>query len=154
LVRSDNRGIQLDVGITPIYCVICQKQLPDLYEHLGSRYGQVGTIDCDFCGTNIHCIDNDNIVDKLGTTGYILVYYQLYRLEEKIWKNLKDAVGYDITYRHGGETVTLDRVIDEICNENKITLASGNHYTSKDGKITMFPKSVTKWFELLNHLGI
>ena len=37
LVRSDNRDVQLDVGITPIYCVICQKQLPDLYEHLGSR---------------------------------------------------------------------------------------------------------------------
>ncbi|MBO1514415.1 hypothetical protein [Metabacillus bambusae] len=154
IVRGDKWGTQLDVSITPIFCVKCNKQLPELYEHMGSRYGQVGTIQCDFCGTNIYCVDNDNIVEKLCTTGYILDYYKLYKLEDEIWGKVKDVIEYDITSRHVGNTVTLDYVINEICQEFSITLKDNNYFISEDGKITKFPKSVTKWFDLLQTLSL
>jgi hypothetical protein len=153
-VRKDGWGVQLDVHITPIYCVNCEQQLPGLYEHLGSRYGQVGTLKCNHCDFDIHCVDNDNIVEELRTSGYTLNYYSLYRQENETWKKIKETTGYDIISRHGGNTVLLTTITNEIAREYKITLKGNQSFTSHDGKITHFPNSITNWFELLNELNI
>lgn len=154
IVRNGAESPSLDVTITPIYCVNCERQLPHLYEHLGSRYGQVGTIHCAFCESTIHCTDGDNIVFELKTSGCVLNYYHLYRLEKDIWIKLKESYGYDIAARHKGKTITLETVVKELSKEFKVPVTASQQFTSQDGKITMFPKVVVKWFSILVYLGL
>ncbi|OIU68701.1 hypothetical protein [Rossellomorea aquimaris] len=154
MIRNGAADPSVDVSITPIYCVSCDRQLPHLYEHTGSRYGQVGTINCEYCETPIHCTDGDNIVYELRTSGFVMNYYHLYRLEKEIWITLKESYGYDISARHKGSTITLETVVDELSKEFKIPAATSRQYTSNDGKITMFPNVVVKWFSILEYFDL
>jgi hypothetical protein len=154
IVRNGAGSPSLDVSITPIYCMNCDRQLPHLYVHLGSRYGQVGTIHCEFCESAIHCTDGDNIVYELKTSGYVLNYLHLYQLEKDIWVKLKELHGYDITARHKDKTITLETVVEELSKEFKIPVTRSQQFTSHDGKITMFPNVVVKWFSILDHLDL
>jgi hypothetical protein len=154
MVRNGAAGPALDVSITPIYCVACDRQLPHLYEHTGSRYGQVGTIYCEYCENPIHCTDGDNIVYELRTSGYVMNYYHLYKLEKERWTALKESYGYDLAARYNGSTITLETVVDDLYEVFKIPAATSRHYTSTDGKITMFPKVVEKWFSILEYFDL
>ena len=120
-------GIVIDVEITPIYCLNCQKQLDGFFVIDGSRYGQVGAVVCEHCGAEIPCNDDDINVYRLLTYNkekyvpskaddsegkLVLNYENLYKLDKQIWISLKEKIGYDIIERHMSSTISLKDVID------------------------------------------
>ena len=62
IVRGNDWGVQLDVKEFPLFCPSCRNYLNEIYEHTGSRYGQVGSVKCD-CGEELALTDIDNIVE-------------------------------------------------------------------------------------------
>ena len=154
-------GILIDVEITPLYCLRCNKQLDGFYKHAGSRYGHVGEAGCNHCGSRIICTDNDNMVTELtirSEEGRMLVldYYELYRLERGVWKAIKESIGYDIFQKHKSrEWTTLQTVINEICSEYHIDiedLQTGDFKAIYN--ITKLPEVVNRWIALLRYIGI
>lgn len=165
--EEDKWGVQIDVHLTPLYCLNCNNQLDGFFHHNGSRYGQVGSTICNHCGSEIFCTDSDNIVEYLnmytqvkGTTfdntkKSILDYYKLYKLDKQNWIALKSKAGYDIFKRHKDECIPLDCVITEVCDENNIKL----RYVQQeipviDERIKRLPDIVNKWIVLLHNCGI
>ncbi|MGF9965679.1 hypothetical protein [Bacillus rhizoplanae] len=159
IIRNGNWGVQLDVEITPLFCMNCNKQLDGFFKHDGSRYGQVGTVICNNCGAKIDCIDHDNIVENLKTytdrKEYIIDYYKLYKLEKEIWKVIKEKIGYDIFERHKDKKTTLQDVIKEICEEYCIELRDiPIDIPQTDDRINVLPNIVNNWLMLIKHLNI
>lgn len=162
IVRDENIGVQLDVEITPIYCMNCNKQLNGFYKHDGSRYGQVGTVMCNHCGTTIYCTDHDNIVESLNTfitkeatndSEVVIDYYSLYSLEKDIWKFLKNRVDYDIYQIHRNQTVTLQEIIKEICEKYYIELRYiMNNEIETNEKFNCLPNVVNRWKKLIAYI--
>jgi len=59
------KGVQLNVNKFPLFCPSCRNYLNEIYQHNGSRYGQVGTIKCD-CGETLSLTDSDNIIEYIN----------------------------------------------------------------------------------------
>lgn len=154
-------GVYLDVEITPIFCVYCNRQVEELFKLDGSRYGQVGDAGCNYCGSVLYCTDHDNMVDeiKISSTNNktkILNYHTLYGLENEVWISLKDKIGYDIFTRYENEEwTTLQSVINDICSVMNIKLEdipSRQIITDKD--IPVLPTVVTEWLNLKEYFNI
>ena len=131
------------------------------FKHDGSRYGHVGEVKCNHCGAGINCIDHDNIVTELITYSgdgekLVIDYYKLYRLEQEVWKTIKEKTGYDIFEKHTkDEWVTLQTVINEICMEKHIDLGEYKAgFLKSNDRITALPSVVNRWSALLNSLSI
>lgn len=164
LVRGERWGVQLDVTVTPLYCLSCKTQLSHMYFLGGSRYGYVGFVECDHCGAKINCVDSDNIVEFLRTyhevggdpsSEFKINYRELYRLENPIWSLVQDKTGFDIIHTHKDQEVVLAQVVEEICN--RIDLDPSRLIGEIAGLDTLFkrmPKIVTRWLLLLQHLHI
>ncbi|MGE5329472.1 MAG: hypothetical protein ACM3KR_08190 [Deltaproteobacteria bacterium] len=136
----------IDVRLTPLYCTNCNKQLDGFYIIAGSRYGQIGSVDCCYCGTPICCGDNDHYVERLyissGNYAYreeaelILEYKILYRLDKQIWDAVKQKTaaiekpGYDIIERHG--ELELSDVIDEYNRINNTSITVREFISEKN----------------------
>lgn len=122
---------------------------------MGSRYGHVGIVECDYCGREIGVSDSDNTVEYLATSDIYLDYFQLYMLEDQIWKRIKETTGYDIYLKENGVHFTLDEIVDEICETIGLKLKNtDNHGIVTNEKIKRLPKVVNKWFALLKYLDI
>lgn len=117
-VRKKQKKVAIDVKVTPLYCGKCRKELKRMYLLDGSRYGQVGTVQCDFCSARIDISDNDNLVDGLrlfnGKRYDFLDYERLYRLEDTVWEDIKECTGYDIFAAYETQQVCLEKVMQEI----------------------------------------
>lgn len=48
--------------------------------HSGSRYGQVGSLPCEFCGASIAIVDHDNIVESIKVNDEPCSFEKLYLL--------------------------------------------------------------------------
>ena len=55
----------LHCTVFPLFCNNCQQSQTGLFLHSGSRYGQVGSFPCEFCGVSIAIVDHDNIVESI-----------------------------------------------------------------------------------------
>jgi len=157
IVRGDHWGVQLDVEITPLYCMNCHQQLDGFFKFGDSRYGQIGTVKCNHCGADINCVDDDNIRERLmtytGKSEFILVYSELYELDNEIWKVMKGKLGYDIIKKYQGETISLRKVIEEICEEYQIEPSSLEACTTATSdKISRLPEVVNKWRSLRKYI--
>jgi len=156
IVRGKEWGVQIDNHITPIYCCNCEKQLENLYKLEGGRYGQVGTVNCK-CGSEIHCVDSDNIVEYLDTVTtfdnkiiakYYIDFKQLYRLNNTSWALLKDKVGYNILNEHKDKTVNLEDVVHQIISKFNLAIDNSSQYSTD--KFHKLPIIINKWLGLLN----
>lgn len=161
-----NWGVAIDCNITPLFCMNCESQLPHFYYHGGSRYGQVGSVQCDFCGANINCVDNDNIVEQLYTYTDVpsepksrnldINYYKLYKLEKDIWEKLDDKICYDIMEVHQGENISLETVLKEICQIAGLDFSNLPEITTieNDKRFKRLPSKINKWVSVLSYLKI
>ncbi len=159
IVRDNNWGVQLDVEITPLFCMKCNNQIDGFFKHDGSRYGQVGTVICNHCGAKVDCVDHDNIVESLNTytdnKEYIIDYYKLYKLEKEVWDAIKEKTKYDIFERHKNKTVTLQEVISEICEEHHIELRYiQTENLNTNDKIKVLPNVINRWITLIKYLNL
>ena len=165
--EEDEWGVQIDVHITPLFCLHCDNQLDGFFHHGGSRYGYVDSIICNHCNSKITCTDSDNIVEYLNiytepegaifddNKKIVLDYYKLYKLEKQNWIALRSKTGYDIFTKKKGQRVTLNDVINEICEENRIELGTLQQIIpSTDKKIKKLPNIINKWIQLLDHFEI
>ncbi|MFV0395416.1 MAG: hypothetical protein ACK5LC_13700 [Coprobacillaceae bacterium] len=90
--------IQNNIHNFPIYCSCCHKTLPDFFCHMGSRYGQVGDICCDYCGKLISIIDHDNIVDEIFVNGLAIQLSKIYKTQWEYFSYIKE--NFTIDYRN------------------------------------------------------
>lgn len=169
--RADGR-ILVDAEVTPLCCPRCGKQLPGMFAHRGSRYGQVGSVGCDHCGAVIHCVDRDNRVDSLSLStspgdGHDEIRYaDLYLL-------LPDVVGAAVEAARRDRSVTgADAVaaLDRFVNGADLGLAEVIRIVSEaagldpgavapaqlhhDPRFSRLPAVVERWHGLLKALGV
>lgn len=117
IVRGEPWGVQLDVKLFPIQCPVCEFFFPNLFEHRGSRYGQVSQVSC-ACGEELNLTDSDNIVE------YIEIHSQagkrtqdfkvLYNLTSKDFQALSQKYNYDIFQEHAGERMSLTELVEKV----------------------------------------
>lgn len=145
IVRGNGHGVQLNVTKFPIFCPACRKYLSKMYEHMGSRYGQVGSVTCD-CGEILDLTDSDNIVEYINIhvrkLKEVLDFKKLFHMENKHFEQLKNEVGYNIFEKH------LDAKIELSC----LILDIENHLGEKIPPIeTKFPATIEikKWIGLM-----
>ncbi len=145
IVRGNEWGVQLDVKKFPLFCPSCRNYLNELYEHTGSRYGQVGSVKCD-CGEELALTDSDNIVEyinihirKLKT---VLNFKDLFKMHKVDFEKLKHNYGCDIYEKSQDKRIELDNLIIDIENHIGETISPIE---------TEFPATVgiKKWMSLM-----
>lgn len=149
-------GIQPDVSVFPLYCDRCEKQQSDFYVHTGSRYGFVGAIKCEFCGSEMVVTDHDNIVDAIILNQNEISFSELYLLQWTYIKALEEQFGVSIgtvLKPLDGEFISVDSL------RNRIELAigvatAGTMQFITDVRFQNLPTDVNRWIELLYKAGI
>lgn len=145
IVRGGQWGVQLDVRTFPIQCPTCRSFASTLFQHKGSRYGYVGSRDCE-CGAEIHLTDSDNIVDYIKCAGkdksITLEFSNIFSLNSAAFERLKANLGYDIFEKHLEETIALSELNREI-EETYGIIASPVE------KEFPLPEEVKKWLGIL-----
>lgn len=148
IVRENERGIQLDVKQFPLFCPSCKNYLNEIYEHTGSRYGQVGSVRCD-CGEDLALTDSDNIVEYINIhirkLKVILDFKDLFKMRKTDFDKLKRDYGYNIYERNVNKRIELDDLIIDIETHIKETISPIE---------TEFPSTVgiKKWLSLMEKL--
>lgn len=149
-------GIQPDIHIFPLYCNCCHKQQSDFYLHKGSRYGFVGTVQCEFCEADIVVTDHDNIVDSIIFNEAEISFHDLYLLK---WTYINS-----IEIKHN---VSIKSLLMNL-NKGHISINSlreliehaigiptlGTMKFSTDNRFHQLPDDINRWIELLHKADI
>lgn len=158
-LNNEERTANLSPAVIlfPVYCPRCTDTQNDFYCHLGSRYGQVGEVTCEFCGSLIAVDDRDNRVDNIRFNQTEFFFAALYRIDRiyleeleaqqhiSLWKVFKE---YEGLY-----SLTLDQAREMIEQATGIT-TEGNQKFITDSRITKLPDAVNRWIELLHKCGV
>jgi hypothetical protein len=147
-----------DIDIFPLYCTCCNAPQSKLYEHLGSRYGQVGTAICEKCGKEIYVTDHDNIVESIyinGSPSNEIFFNELYLLDWKFVEefdrlSMKNVVGKVIEElkQYDGKLITVD-VLREIIENVTNIKTDGKMNFITDERFSILPDDINRWIELL-----
>lgn len=148
-------GVELNIGISPIFCVSCNKQLEHFYKLDGSRYGQVGTVECS-CGAVINCSDADYLVDYLNTQtshndkivgeNYIN-FFTIYKLSNAYFLKIKEFCGLDLFEKYNNQTIQLSEIIKDILLQDSINITATKEFSVEN--VVRLPKVINQWFEIL-----
>jgi len=145
IVRGGEWGVQLDVKEFPIICPACNNYFHELFHHISSRYGQVGSVNCS-CGETVNLIDSDNIVEFIvchSTEKSIKIdFKELFRLRQEDFESLRINLMYDIFEKHQNERISLLELIQTI------ELECGIQVESIESEIPM-PQIIKKWLGLI-----
>lgn len=162
------------VNITPIFCNNCDSALQDLYQLLGSRYGQVGEVKCKRCSSTICVTDNDYRVEELynsvesyrnpwtnnlkefdkKVSHYKFIYKDLFLLDTKYFKELLKLHSDSIMLK-SDNFFDLSDVIEDFCIKLNIKVADiPQKELFRDRRITVLPKVIIIWYNFLLMLGI
>lgn len=153
-------GIQIDNTITPLYCCNCKTQLKSFYKLSGGRYGQVGTVECT-CGAEIHWTDSDNIVEYLDTLTtvrqspvdkYYIDFTKIYKLDNNSFIAIKEKLGFDVFKKYANQTIDLKAIIKELEVDYGISTDNDKRFTFD--KFHHLPKTINKWFSILDNVNI
>ncbi|MFC6267850.1 hypothetical protein [Frigoriflavimonas asaccharolytica] len=119
IVRGNECEVQLNVAKFPLFCPSCRNYMTEIYEHNGSRYGQVGSIKCD-CGETLNLTDSDNIIEYINIQvrklKAVVDFKKLFLMEKKDFEKLKNDIGYNIYEKHFNEKIDLNYLILNIEN--------------------------------------
>ena len=148
--NNEWHGFQPDIKIMPLYCGICQKQLKDFYIHTGSRYGCVGTVVCDYCGTELQVLDGDNIVDHIIVGQETFDFGELYKTSWKYTRYFENncKLNLEVVFKNG-EFITILEAIEILQNAIGI-YTTGKYRFVTDNRITELPFEINRWIELLD----
>lgn len=154
-------------GTFPVYCGRCEKQLSGMFAHLGSRYGYVGTVECEFCSSPIYLIDHDYanyemflnpepwpVLDSSARqVRFVVDFAVLYRLSEQDLKLVRDATKYDMFTPD--KSLSVDTLTKRCCATAGIPHASlGRYQASHDPRFQRLPAEVETWLALLYRLEL
>ncbi len=151
-----------DAGSFPLYCKACNRTQSELFIHFGSRYGQVGSCNCEFCGAVIYVNDHDNIVDSIMTAGTEIFFEELYLLDAKYINELEKITGAQISkalydYWNEGERkyqMKLNVVCDIIEELTGIKSDSTDICFITDDKYSILPEDINRWIRILYLAGV
>ncbi|MFJ8264820.1 hypothetical protein [Peribacillus asahii] len=164
----------VDAHITPAFCLNCNQQVSGLFHYNGSRYGQVGEIECNHCHSTLFCTDDDyyqyrifmspqnyfnrfiydenTFKNKLSEIDFANVYLlnieTLNKVQKKIGTNMLGKNILDTTH-----DIELNDLINLISKKLKITDIPTNPIIIDD-RFTHLPIKVNKWLNLLQLLKI
>lgn len=144
-------GIQPDIKTFPVYCSGCNRPQSIIYVHKGSRYGYVGTIKCEHCGSDITVTDHDNIVGSIILNQAEVSFYDLYLLQWKVVQMIESR--YHVSIKNhllniGDRRITVNQLRLIIENQTGIQ-TSGTMKFITDSRFSCMPRDINQWLELL-----
>ena len=162
----------IDTEITPAFCTKCNTQVSGFFAYQGSRYGQVGEIQCDHCKSKILCTDDDYARYRIFMSSdqyfnrfiytegqfdssyskVLIDFEKTYNLTKETFLYVKEKTGYDIF--HSSQDIKLSQLITIL--SQKIGLKEENIPNIEitlDPRFPHMPSLISKWFNLLNIMG-
>ncbi|MGL4695026.1 hypothetical protein [Enterococcus larvae] len=157
ILADDTIRLLPDVKLFPIYCPACGRTQSNFFVHLGSRYGQVGELNCDSCGRLISVTDHDNRVDSIRFNQTEFFFPELYKTDWLYLKQLEEQQDISLNavfeQYEGLHALSMDEARHLI--EQAIGMrTSGNQEFITDTRITKLPITVNRWIELLSKCGV
>lgn len=170
-------GGLVDAKIIPAYCLSCKKQLDGFFHYNGSRYGQVGQIECNHCCTKIFCTDHDNVQhliymspdeyfnrfvyseEKFDSRGHRLDqidFNALYQVNREIMGKLRQRLATKSFLKPFVDKVNqmeINQLVDLTCKKLYIK-ALPREYIITDERLPRLPSKVNRWLNLLKMLEI
>ena len=148
--------IQPDIRTFPLYCNACEKVQPILYVHYGSRYGMVGSCNCQYCQNVIDVTDGDNIVTFIKTGGREIQFNELYLLDwnyiavlgEEKAKLVEEALS-----QYQDEYITVTQLCSVVGDVLGIKDYPIKKYTT-DRHYSILPQDINRWISLLDAIGV
>ncbi len=145
------------VDVLWIHCKIylsvesCQQSQKELFLHCGSRYGQVGSFTCEFCGASIAIVDNDNIVDSISVM-MKLSFEKLYLLSADYIEWFQEWYGISLTTENLSEGWTHWMSVDQL--REQIETLTGYETDSQaryqtDEKFNLCHPILISWIEFI-----
>ena len=139
--------------IFPLFCRSCHQSQKELFLHCGSRYGQVGSFTCEFCGASIALVDNDNIVDSIRVNDEPCSFEKLYLLSADYIEWFQEWYGISLATGNLSEGwthwMTVDRLREQIEKLTGIETDDQARYQT-DEKFNPLPPDINRWINLLD----
>ena len=146
-------GFQPDVQVFPLYCSHCHNSQKHLFLHLGSRYGQVGSTKCEYCGEKIYVTDHDNIVDSILINGEEIYFYELYKLKYQYVEFVESE--FNLSFKEMFNKINwikLSTLQEQLENVTGINTTGLIKYVT-DKRFLILPPEVNRWIEFLELCG-
>ena len=145
--------VWLDCKTFPLYCKYCKQTQTELFLHMSSRYGQVGSITCEFCGASIAVVDHDNIVDSIKVNDEPCSFKELYLLSADYIDWFQEWYGITLApesfFEGWTDWMTVDRLREQI--ETLIGIeTNGQARYQTDKKFNPLPPDINRWINLLD----
>lgn len=146
------KTIRIHCKVFPLFCKNCQQSQTELFLHNGSRYGQVGSIPCEFCGVSIAIVDNDNIVDSIKVNDESCSFEKLYLLSAGYIEWFQEWYGITLApesfFEGWTDWITVDQLREQIETLTGIETDGQARYQT-DKKFNPLPLDINRWINLL-----
>ena len=147
------KTIWIHCKVFPLFCKNCQQSQTELFLHNGSRYGQVGSIPCEFCGASIAIADNDNIVDSIKVNDESCSFEKLYLLSADYIEWFQEWYGITLApenfFEGWTDWITVDQLREQIETLTGIETGDGVRYQT-DERFNPLPPDINRWIDLLD----
>lgn len=154
-IYLDHKHLLLDAKTFPVVCGYCHKLQPELFVHLGSRYGLVGYGECCFCNKAITIIDHDNIVTEIQNDKWL-------PLQE--WYLIDWGYIEQLTKKQQTDVIAALKDVDHQCiplDDFRLRLQKAlhmeeppfHHYIA-DKTHALLPEDVNRWISFLDAVGV
>lgn len=155
-IKYKNRKIDtqwIHCRVFPLFCKNCQQSQTELFLHNGSRYGQVGSIPCEFCGASIAIVDNDNIVDSIKVNDDSCSFEKLYLLSADYIGWFEEWYGITLApesfFEGWTDWMSVDQLREQIEILTGIKTNDSVRYQTDD-RFKPLPPDINRWINLLD----
>lgn len=143
----------LHCTVFPLFCKNCQQSQTGLFLHSGSRYGQVGSLPCEFCGASIAIVDHDNIVESIKVNDEPCSFEKLYLLSADYIEWFEEWYGITLApenlFESWTDWVSVDQLREQIETLTGIETDDGVRYQT-DERFNPLPPDINRWINLLD----
>ena len=134
----------------PVYCSDCQKTLTSLCAHLGSHYGHVGHVECNYCKQLVNLVDHDFVnfeIKMHSRRGKLLTvnFHELFHLTKKSVAWAEKEFGVEIFETQ--KILSLSSIVESI-KKNGHSASPISEINYKNISFTNLPQSVQEWLGL------
>lgn len=147
----------IDCKVFPLFCKYCQKTQTELFLHLGSRYGQVGPISCEFCNHDITVVDHDNIVDGIKVNGEPCSFEKLYLLGADYVEWLEEWYGKSLAKTNLPEEWTDWMSVNHLREQFEQLIGietDARVIYQTDQRFNPLPPDINRWINLLDKSSV
>ena len=143
----------LHCTVFPLFCKNCQQSQTGLFLYSGSRYGQVGSLPCEFCGASIAIVDHDNIVESIKVNDEPCSFEKLYLLSADYIEWFEEWYGITLApenlFEGWTDWVSVDQLREQIETLTGIETDDGVRYRT-DERFNPLPPDINRWINLLD----